>query len=72
MSADPELEGRSFEDLQAELEQIVARLERGDVAVDEAIDLWQRGERLHRACSERLDAARGRIEELAERPPGAD
>lgn len=56
---------RSFEDLQRELEQLVARLERGDVGVDEAIQLWQRGEELYRACVARLDAAEGRIEELA-------
>lgn len=61
---------RSFEELQAELEQIVARLERGDIPVDEAIALWQRGEELHRACLARLDAARGRIEELTRREPG--
>ena len=40
-------------------------LERGDVAVDEAIVLWQRGEELHRLCAARLEAAEGRIEELA-------
>ncbi len=56
---------RSFEDLQRELEQLVARLERGDVGVDEAIQLWRRGEELYRACVARLDAAEGRIEELA-------
>lgn len=55
---------RSFEDLQRELEQLVARLERGDVGVDEAIELWQRGEELYRLCAARLDAAEARIEEL--------
>ena len=56
---------RSFEELQKELEDIVARLERGDVPVDDAIALFRRGEELHRACVERLEAARLRIEELA-------
>jgi exodeoxyribonuclease VII small subunit len=54
----------TFEQAQQELEQIVSRLERGDVAVDEAIRLWQRGEELHRFCLARLEAAEGRIEEL--------
>jgi exodeoxyribonuclease VII small subunit len=36
----------TFEQAQKELEQIVARLERGDVAVDEALALWRRGEEL--------------------------
>ena len=56
---------RSFEELQHELDQLVARLERGDVGVDEAIELWQRGEELYRLCAAKLDAAEGRIEELA-------
>ena len=55
---------RSFEALQRELDEIVARLERGDVALDEALALWQRGEELARACVERLDRAELRIEEL--------
>lgn len=55
---------RTFEELRQELEQIVGKLERGDVAVDEAIQLWQRGEALHRQCSALLEAAEGRIEEL--------
>jgi exodeoxyribonuclease VII small subunit len=57
----------SFEDAQRELEQIVDRLETGNVSLDEAIALWQRGEELYRLCLRRLDAAQGRIEELARR-----
>jgi exodeoxyribonuclease VII small subunit len=55
---------RSFEDLQRELDELVARLERGDVALDEALSLWQRGEELYRACVERLVRAELEIEEL--------
>jgi exodeoxyribonuclease VII small subunit len=55
---------RSFEELQRELEDVVARLERGDVAVDDAITLFRKGEELYRACVERLQAAELRIEEL--------
>ena len=56
---------RTYEDLRRELEEIVGKLERGDVAVDEAIELWQRGEALHRRCAALLEAAEGRIEELS-------
>ena len=56
---------QTFEELRRELEEIVGKLERGDVAVDEAIQLWQRGEELHRRCAVLLEAAEGRIEELA-------
>jgi exodeoxyribonuclease VII small subunit len=62
-------EDRSFEDLQKELEDIVARLERGDVAVDDAIALFRRGEDLYKACVERLQVAELRIEELSSSEP---
>jgi exodeoxyribonuclease VII small subunit len=54
----------TFEQAERELGEIVARLERGDVGLDEAIELWQRGEALQRRCAELLDAAEGRIERL--------
>jgi exodeoxyribonuclease VII small subunit len=57
-------EQRSFEELQRELDDIVAKLERGDVPLDEAVALWRRGEELHRACVERLDRSELEIEEL--------
>ena len=58
---------QTFEDAQRELEGIVQRLESGDASLDEAIALWERGEALYRLCSSQLDAAQGRIEELARR-----
>jgi exodeoxyribonuclease VII small subunit len=57
----------TFEEAQRELESIVQRLESGDASLDEAITLWERGEELYRVCSAKLDAAHGRIEELAKR-----
>ena len=57
----------TFEEAQAELEQIVDRLERGQVPLDEALELWERGERLYAFCREKLDAAQGKVEELARR-----
>ena len=57
----------TFETAQRELEQIVERLERGEASLDEAIALWERGEELYRYCRERLDAAHGKIEDLARR-----
>jgi exodeoxyribonuclease VII small subunit len=62
----------AFEDAVRELESIVERLERGQASLDEAIALWERGEELHRRCVARLDAAHGRIEELARRADATD
>jgi exodeoxyribonuclease VII small subunit len=58
---------QTFEDAQRELEQIVERLEHGEAGLDEAITLWERGEELYKLCVGRLDAAQGKIEELARR-----
>jgi exodeoxyribonuclease VII small subunit len=57
----------TFEQAQAELEQIVERLERGDVGLEELTKLWERGEELYRRCAAQLADAQGRIEELARR-----
>jgi exodeoxyribonuclease VII small subunit len=62
-------EDRTFEELQRELEDVVARLERGDVAVDEAIELVRRGEELYRACVARLERAELRLEEISATEP---
>jgi exodeoxyribonuclease VII small subunit len=58
---------QTFEQAQAELEQIVERLERGQTPLEEALRLWERGEQLYAFCRARLDAAEGRVEELARR-----
>ena len=55
----------TFEQAEAELRKIVERLEAGDVGVDEAIALWERGETLYEICRARLDSAEGKVEELA-------
>jgi exodeoxyribonuclease VII small subunit len=61
----------SFEQAERELRAIVERLESGKVDVDEALALWERGEQLYAVCKERLDAAEGQIELLAERAQSA-
>ena len=57
----------TFEQAQAELEQIVERLEQGQASLDEALALWERGEQLYAFCREKLDTAQGKVEELARR-----
>jgi exodeoxyribonuclease VII small subunit len=62
-----EQEEATFEQAQAELEQIVERLELGQAPLDEALKLWERGEELYEFCRTKLDAAEGRVEELGRR-----
>jgi len=61
----------TFEQAQAELEQIVERLEHGQASLDEALALWQRGEQLYALCRTRLDDAQGKVEALARRVEAA-
>lgn len=65
---------RTFEELQRELDAIVEKLERGDVAIDDAIALWQRGEEVYRLAAALLEQAEGKLEELSQstRDSGAD
>jgi exodeoxyribonuclease VII small subunit len=61
----------TFEEAEKELAQIVERLESGNVALDDAVALWERGEELYRLCREQLDTAQGKVEELAKRVESA-
>lgn len=66
MSGEP-----TFEEARAELERIVAQLESGEAGLEDAIGLWERGEELYKLCVGKLDAAQGRVDELA-RTAGAE
>jgi exodeoxyribonuclease VII small subunit len=57
----------TFEEAERELRAIVERLESGNVGVDEAITLWERGEQLYAVCRTRLEATEGKVEELSQR-----
>jgi len=53
-----------FEKALAELEGIVQKLERGEVALEESIALYERGERLKTRCEALLREAEARIEKI--------
>ncbi|MEO7658170.1 MAG: exodeoxyribonuclease VII small subunit [Pyrinomonadaceae bacterium] len=55
---------RSFETSLAELEQIVGRLESGDLPLEESLELFEKGIKLSRQCRKRLTDAERRIEIL--------
>ncbi|MBB3808268.1 exodeoxyribonuclease VII small subunit [Pseudochelatococcus contaminans] len=59
------LDGLPFEQALAELEQIVSRLERGDVPLEESIAIFERGEQLKKHCDALLKKAEARIERIA-------
>ena len=66
----PDISQMSFEDALRALEDVVRKLESGDVPLDESIDLYERGEALRMHCQKRLDAAQARIEKIVAGPGG--
>ena len=66
----------TFEKALAELEQIVQKLERGDVALEESVTIYERGEALKRRCEELLRLAEARVEKItldaAGKPTGTE
>ncbi len=59
-----DVEQMTFEEALAELEGVVARLERGDVALDESIALYERGARLRRRCQDKLAEAEEKVSRI--------
>ena len=54
----------SFEEALAALEGIVQDLEGGEVALDQSIAIYERGEALKKHCGELLKAAEDRVEKI--------
>ncbi|MEL7125086.1 MAG: exodeoxyribonuclease VII small subunit [Pseudomonadota bacterium] len=51
----------SFEEAMAELEQVLGQLERGDVALDDSIKLYERGAALKARCETKLREAEEKV-----------
>jgi len=69
--AKPDVAKMPFEAALAELEAIVDQLEKGAVALDDSIRLYERGEALKRRCDELLKNAEMRIEKITLSAEGA-
>jgi exodeoxyribonuclease VII small subunit len=57
----------TFEQARNELEAIGRRLEDGQTSLDDALQLWERGEQLHELCRAKLDQAEERVAVLLAR-----
>ena len=62
---------KSFEQNVARLEQIVRAMERGDVALEESLKLFQEGTELVRSCSKLLDDAQLQVKKIMTAPDGS-
>jgi exodeoxyribonuclease VII small subunit len=54
----------TFEAALKQLEEIVTKLERGDVPLEESIAIYERGEALKKRCEALLAAAEERVEKI--------
>ena len=62
---------KTFEESMARLEQIVRSMERGDVALEESLKLFQEGTDLVRNCQKLLDEAQLQVKKIMTAPDGS-
>ncbi len=55
---------KTFEGALSQLESIVARLENGDLPLEESLKLFEEGIKLSRFCNQKLNEARKKVEVL--------
>lgn len=60
----------SFESAMAELDQVVGKLEHGDVALEDSIKLYERGAALKAHCETKLKEAEEKVEKITVGPDG--
>lgn len=70
MTTPTPIEDLTYEQARDELIAIVAALESGTESLEQAMDLWERGEALATHCENFLDAARARLQ--AKEAAGSD
>lgn len=62
---------KTFEENMTRLEEIVTRLEKGDVPLSQSLSLFEEGTRLVAACRAELDQAEQQVVRLMKGPDGA-
>ena len=64
-------QNKTFEESMQRLEQIVRAMERGDVALEESLKLFQEGTELVRSCNKLLDDAQLQVKKIMTAPDGS-
>ena len=60
----------SFEESLKKLESIVEQLEKGDLALEDSLKLFEEGVNLSAACKQELEAAEGKVQMLVKQRDG--
>lgn len=66
-----DIKALAFEDALKALEEIVTRLESGEVSLEDSIEIYTRGSYLRRHCEAKLQLAEARIEKITVTERGA-
>lgn len=64
-------QNKTFEESMTRLEQIVRAMERGDVALEESLKMFQEGTELVRNCQKLLDEAQMQVKKIMTAPDGS-
>ena len=64
------MEKFNFEASMEELQQVVNKLEKGDLSLDESIEIFQRGIQLSKLCAKKLDEIEKKVTILLEQDNG--
>jgi len=59
-----EIKKLSFEEAMKALEEIVSKLESGEISLEDSIEVYTRGTMLKRHCEEKLKSAQAKIEKI--------
>jgi len=65
-AVDPAIVAMPFDQALAELQAVVGRLESGGLALEDSIELYERGVALHAHCARSLTSAEMRVQRLVE------
>ena len=60
----------TFEQALSELEEIVEKLEQGDIDLEDSIDIYERGTLLKTHCEEKLKSAKLKVDKIVSHPDG--
>ena len=61
---------KTFEESMTELEDIVTKLEAGDITLDASLELFEKGKKLAKTCQKKLDDAEKKVKILTTNEDG--
>ena len=70
MNKKNEIKDLSFEQALSELEEIVEKLEQGDIDLEDSIGIYERGNLLKAHCEKKLESAKMKVDKIISQPDG--